>query len=157
MAVKEMIPWRRPTERALTSIEREMQSLQRQMTRMLESLWPRAAAPSVPEMGTFVPDVDVRESDDRIEVMAELPGMSDKEIEVTLSPDGSALSLKGEKKTETYYQCERSYGAFRREIPLPTRVKPENVEATFKNGLLHIRLEKSEEAKGARPIEIKAG
>jgi len=74
-------------------------------------------------LSTFSPNVDVTEKDKEIEVSAELPGMDDKDIEVTLN--NNSLTIKGEKKVEKedkekdYYRMERSYGSFSRTIPLP--------------------------------------
>jgi HSP20 family protein len=84
-------------------------------------------------------------------VKAELPGMSKSDIEVTVSD--STLTLKGEKKKEEevkekeYYRCERAYGSFLRTVDLPAEVKAEGVKAIFKDGVLEIRLPKSEKAK----------
>jgi len=73
------------------------------------------------------------------------------EIDITL--DGNTLTIKGEKKKEEeikdedYYRCERTFGAFSRSIDLPSEVKADKVNASFKNGVLEIRLPKTEEAK----------
>ncbi len=115
-------------------------------------LWPSQwdIAPFEWRMGAFIPSVDIRDEDSQIRIEAELPGVSEKDVEVSLSPD--SLIIKGEKKQETeekekgYYCEERSYGAFERAIPLPVDVDRENVQATFKNGVLNIILKKSPEA-----------
>jgi HSP20 family protein len=104
---------------------------------------------------------DVVETDDGIEVTVELPGMDQKDVEVTLT--GDMLVVKGEKKVERqdkkkgYYLSERSYGAFHRSVALPPGVDTEKVDASFKNGVLTVKLPHSAEAKAkAKRIEVKA-
>jgi len=98
----------------------------------------------------FSPSVDVRESDEEFTIKAEIPGIDEKDVEVLVSDD--TVTLKGEKKEEQedkgkdYYRLERSYGSFHRVIPLPKGVNLEKVEATFKNGILTVKLPKTEEA-----------
>ncbi len=98
----------------------------------------------------FIPSVDVVEDDKEIRVSAELPGMDEKDIEVTLNRE--SLSIKGEKKEEKedkgkdYYHMERSYGSFTRTIPLPVEVDTDKAEATFKKGVLTVKIPKTKEA-----------
>jgi HSP20 family protein len=98
----------------------------------------------------FTPHIDVSETDKEIRVSAELPGMDEKDIDVSLTRD--ALTIKGEKKQETedkgkdYYRMERSYGSFTRSIPLPIEVETDKVQATFKKGVLEITLPKTAKA-----------
>lgn len=102
-------------------------------------------------LGAFQPSVDLKETDDAIEVTAELPGMSEEDLDLSLADN--VLTLKGEKKEETVrekdgvHYTERSYGSFHRQIPLPAEVDPDAVEADVKNGVLHVKLPKSPEAK----------
>jgi HSP20 family protein len=104
------------------------------------------------------PALDVYEEKDEIVIKAELPGMDKNDIEVNISD--SELTVKGEKKKEetideeNYYRCERSYGAFVRSVELPTDVKADKVKASFKNGILEIRMPKTEEAK-TKEVKIK--
>ena len=111
--------------------------------------------------GMTVP-VDVKETRDEVEVTAELPGMTEKEIEVSLG-DGM-LTIRGEKHSEReetgrgIYFSERSYGSFQRSIELPADVDPEKVDAKFKNGVLEVHLKKAAPSEpGGRRIEVKAG
>jgi len=98
----------------------------------------------------FTPSVDVVEDEKEVRVSAELPGMDEKDIEVTLNRD--SLTIKGEKKEEKedrgkdYYHMERSYGSFTRTIPLPVDVDTDRAEATFKKGVLTVRIPKTREA-----------
>ena len=108
------------------------------------------------------PKVDVAETKDAIEVTAELPGVDEKDLDVTLA-DG-VLTVRGEKKTardeqdkdKNWHTVERSYGSFSRAIPLPFDPDSAKVEAKFDKGVLHIHLPKpAEVAKKQQKIEIK--
>lgn len=113
--------------------------------------------------GTFapMPRVDVSESDGAYVVSAELPGIDEKDVEVVLADN--VLTIRGEKRAEreekdrNYYLSERSFGSFRRAIPLPAEIDEDKVEAQFTNGVLTVRLPKSAEAQAkTRRIEVKA-
>ena len=111
---------------------------------------------------TWAPRVDVTESDTTYAISAELPGLEERDVEVTVA-DG-VLTLKGEKtaveeeKRENYYRQERVYGRFERSFRLPDEVEADKVEAHFKNGVLTVGLPKSEEAQSVvHKVEIKAG
>jgi len=112
-----------------------------------------------PALGEWGPQLDVSETKDALVVKAEVPGLDPKEIQILL--EEQLLTIKGEKrqekeeKDERYHRVERSYGAFARAIRLPVTVDAEKVTATFKNGLLTIKLPKTPAAKGT-PIPIKA-
>lgn len=103
------------------------------------------------ELRMQAPTLDMYEEKSDVVVKAEMPGLSKDDIEVTLSD--STLTLKGEKKKEEevkekdYYRCERQYGSFHRTVELPAEVKSDGVRATFKDGVLEIRLPKSAEPK----------
>lgn len=108
-----------------------------------------------------VPAMDIAEKDHEYEVTAELPGMDESNIEVKLS--NGMLTIKGEKKEEKeekrkdYYLSERRYGAFERSLRVPEGVDAEKIEATFKNGVLTVRLPKTPEAqKKEKTIAVKA-
>jgi HSP20 family protein len=114
-----------------------------------------------PGFGAVLPKVDVSEDADAYGIAAELPGMDEKDIKVTLS-DG-VLTIKGEKKSEReekkkdYYLSERSYGNMQRSFELPDSVDTGKVSASFAKGVLNISLPKSKEAKSKeRTIEVKA-
>lgn len=106
----------------------------------------------------FEPFIDVVDDEALIKVTAELPGLDEKEIELTLNEN--TLQISGEKKVEserkgqnTYY-AERSYGMFRRSISLPCAVDADKVEATFKKGVLTVTLPKIIEAGQCKQITI---
>lgn len=106
--------------------------------------------------GEWAPAVDVYENDDTVVVKTELPGLSEKDVELTIL--GDTLTIKGEKKKEEekkekhYHRLERSYGSFQRSIMLPSQVAHDKAKASFKNGVLEIEVPKKEEAK---PKQIK--
>jgi HSP20 family protein len=113
-------------------------------------------------MGMAVPAVDVTEDENAYKITAELPGMSEKDIDVTVS--GDVLVLKGEKRQEreqkekNRYVSERSYGAFQRSFSLPDGVDREKIGADFSKGVLTLTLPKTADAqKRQKKIEVKAG
>ena len=114
----------------------------------------------VPFEKSFVPEIDVKETKKDIQVAAELPGMDEKDIDVTLH-EGS-LIIKGEKKNEHedkkdgYHRIERSYGSFYRAIALPEGIDEEKVDANYKKGVLKIVIPKTKKAQEKqKKIEVK--
>lgn len=107
---------------------------------------------------TWVPPVDVRETDSSYVFAAELPGLTKDDVEITL--EDNLLTLSGEREvvekseTETYHRIERSQGKFSRSFSLPSQVDSTKVAATFQDGVLTIEVPKSEQAKPRR-IEIR--
>jgi len=108
--------------------------------------------------GEWSPSVDVSETEDKLVVSAELPGLEAKDVNVSIS--GDLLIIKGEKKKEKeekdehHHYIERYAGSFQRSFRLPVAIQCDKVEASFKKGVLKITLPKSEEAK-KKAIEIK--
>ena len=100
------------------------------------------------------PAVDVAERDDAYEITAELPGMDEKDIDLTVAE--GMLTIKGEKteekeeKKKDYYVSERRYGSFQRSFRLPDGVDPDKIEAAFNKGVLTITLPKTPEAQKAK-------
>ena len=138
---------------------------ERDMERMMEDFFGRRTRPWWPErwfrteeMEVTAPAVDLYEEKDDIVVKAELPGIDKNNIEVNLTDH--MLTIKGEKKKEeevkeeNYYRSERSYGAFIRTLELPKDVHSDKVKASFKDGILEVRLPKTEEAK-AKEVKVK--
>lgn len=136
----------------LARVEREMEDLFGRFFRE----WPGARTG---EGRAWAPAVDMFDRKDEIVLRADLPGMEQKDVEVTLQ-DGM-LTIKGERKEEKevkqddYYHCERWAGMFTRSLALPPGVEADKVKATFKNGVLEIHVPKAVETKG-KTIEIKA-
>jgi len=149
--MRSLVPrrWREDAEHPLTAFQREM-------NRLMESFLGTSPFPEA--KGEWVPALDVAETENEIVVKAEVPGIDKKDIDVTIR--GDRLTISGEKKDErkekkdTYTVYERRHGSFSRTITLPTDVNLDKVEAEFKNGVLTIRLPKTEETK-ARRISVK--
>jgi len=103
--------------------------------------------------GEVFPKLDVHEDDKAVHVKAEIPGLDEKDLNVTLKEN--TLTISGEKKEEkkeedknrNYHYCERSFGSFSRTIILPEGIKADEVKANYKNGILDIELPKGEKAR----------
>jgi HSP20 family protein len=137
---------------------------ERDMERMFDDFVGRRMRPWWPERFSMPagieitpPAVDLFEEKDDIVVKAELPGMDKDNIQVNLTDQ--SLTIRGEKKKEeevkeeNYYRSERSYGSFVRTLELPAEVKSDKVKASFKNGVLEVRLPKTEQAK-AKEVKV---
>ncbi len=137
---------------------RELGALRREMDRIWDTLFARGLELE-PVPGEWGLSLDLSETKDSIIVKAEIPGMEAKDIDISLS--GDTLTIKGEKKQEkeekgeSFHRVEAYYGAFSRSIRLPAPVKPEDIKASYKKGVLKITLPKKEEAK-PKQITIKA-
>lgn len=105
-------------------------------------------------LGAYVPAMDLLEQDDQLIVKAELPGMTAEDIDISVQ--GNVLTLRGEKKEERneegkrFHYVERRSGMFHRTLSLPTEVDAENINASYRDGVLTIKLPKSEAAKPRR-------
>ena len=125
------------------------------------SRWP-ALASRGEGSGFMVPDVDVRDTGSSLVIEAELPGVTDKDLSVTVA-DG-VLTIKGEKKSQreekkdNYYMSERSFGSFERSLTLPESADDSKIEARFDKGVLHVTVpKKPESVKATKQIEVKPG
>lgn len=134
-----------------TSIADEMASFQKQMNSVMNNFFSSwDIEPSTFDI-SFSPSVDLREEENKYLLDADVPGMSEDEIDVDLHDN--ILTLKGEKKSERetkdkdYLCVERSYGSFRRDIALDAEVDQNNIKAELKNGVLHVELPKKAGAK----------
>lgn len=146
--------------------ESRVLSLRDEMDRLFDDFLAGFGSPFLPSAPTgavreFMPSVDVNETDGQVTVSAELPGMTEKDIDVELEED--MVTISGEKKEEEEDEeggrtwRESSYGAFRRDVPLPATVDADNAEASFKNGKLRVTIPKSKDEKEKRrSVKIKA-
>jgi HSP20 family protein len=129
----------------------EMADVQNWFDRAFGEFFGRTPLDMASAESTWSPLVDVHETKDHFLVKAELPGLKQEEIEVSIVED--TLTLKGERKRETevkeneYHRIERSYGVFQRSIALPAGVDVNAVKASYKDGVLEIQLPKKEEVK----------
>lgn len=151
--IRDWLPsvWRRSESPLRAEAENPFYALQREMSRVFDD-FSRSLdlAPFGVETGggSFYPSIDVKEGEKEITVRAELPGMEEKDIDVSLV--NNSLTIRGEKKEEKeekgkdYWRRETSYGSFSRTIPLPDEIDTEKVDAHFKNGVLTINIPKLE-------------
>lgn len=155
-----LVPWRRqgsslPTRPAADPFE----ALHREMDRLFEEVSRGWLAPLGAQEVTFLPPIEVTETDDAIRVTAELPGIEEKDFELNL--EGDVLTLRGEKRAESeeekegVHYREISYGRFERRVQLPAEVDADNAQAEFKNGRLVVTLPKVAKS-SARKIEVRA-
>ncbi|MBC7360089.1 HSP20 family protein [Desulfacinum infernum DSM 9756] len=106
----------------------------------------------------IVPAFDISETDDKIVVKADLPGVDVKDLDISIA--NNVLTVKGEKKQEkeekgeSYHRIERRFGSFARSITLPVDVKAEGVEAVYRDGVLRIEIPKAESSR-PKKIEVK--
>jgi HSP20 family protein len=117
---------------------------------------------STPDIGAGAPAINVAETRDAFEVTAELPGVDEKDIKVSL--DDNQLVISGEKKAESakeeknWHVEERSYGSFYRSMSLPFKPEDGAVDARFDKGVLHLTIKKPAQAtKTTKTIDIKTG
>jgi len=129
----------------------EMEDLERHLEDLFGRPFLPAWQPFPLEKRGWAPSIDVFEKEDKYVVKAELPGI--KEGDVDISVVGDALTIKGERKVETevkeedYHCCERSYGSFFRSIALPSNVNVDKIEASYDDGVLEVSLPKAAEVK----------
>lgn len=120
------------------------------------SLW---ISPGMEPDRAFAPQVEISEDDKSIHVDAELPGVEQDDIDITLTRD--TLTIRGEKKDESHIReeaiccTERSFGSFVRVIPLPEDVDVDKVEAVYRNGVLCINMLKIEGETSSKKVAIK--
>ena len=150
MNMRSIIPWGRESSVPTTARDGDeaspFLSLHRQVNRLFDDFFRDFDAPLSRSWPSSWPSVEVGESDREIKVIAELPGLDEKDIDVTLR-DG-VLTLKGEKKHESNgaSYSERWHGQFARAIQVGPDVDPDRVKASFAKGVLTITLEKRPEA-----------
>jgi len=131
------------------------------MRREMDRLWENVTRDHYPLTFDYdwVPSLDLSDRGDSLVAELEVPGMDPKNIDISVT--GDVLTISGEKKKEreekehNYHLVERSYGKFSRAVRLPANVNPDRVEASYKDGILSITLDKSEQAK-TKKIEVKA-
>ena len=129
--------------------------MQQEMNRLFDSFFGRPATMMTGDR-LWLPLVDMFETKDDLHVTFEVPGVREKEVNVSIT--GDLLTVKGERKwdkeqaDESYHRLERVYGKFERSLALPVPVQADKVKASYRDGVLEIRLPKAEEIK---PKEIK--
>ncbi len=141
-------------------------SLHREMNRLFDDVFRGAPATAGQGSGAgnFVNALmNVSETENEIRITAELPGVTEGDIDVSLDDD--VLTIRGEKKfkrteggeKESFHFVERSYGTFQRAVRLPFPINPDQVKASFENGVLTVTLPKTAQAERTRRIQVQAG
>jgi len=128
--------------------QHNLDTIHGQLSRFLEPFTRMADEDLV--SGSWVPPIDVAETQEKIIVRAEVPGMKQEEIQIEF--ENGLLSIRGERKLikeegVTFHRVERTFGNFSRSFTLPRTIDPERISATYRDGVLEIEVPKKEEAK----------
>jgi HSP20 family protein len=140
----------------------ELNTIQNEMNRLFNTFFDQPGQTGRPNgtMRRWLPPMDLVETDDHYILRADLPGLSDEDVNVQF--EGNVLTISGERKAaqeqeqEGYYRLERAFGAFSRSLTLPDGVEPDGIEAHFDRGVLEIRIAKPEQKK-PKTVEINVG
>lgn len=144
MAIVRWDPWR------------EIEDMVERYTRAVGQ--PRAGNQEVIATGDWAPRADIIETDKAFVIKAEIPDVNKEDVKVTV--DNGILTIRGERKQETeekgkkFHRIERHFGIFTRSFTLPDNVDENNIKATFKDGMLNLQINKTEEVK-PKAIEVK--
>jgi len=158
-----LTPWSRNDVRKTVPSADVFGALQKRLDTMFDDFWRGGEWPAL-QSGevALAPKVDVVENDKAYVVTAELPGLEEKDIELTI--DGDRLSLKGEKKSEIdrkdgdWHVSERSYGSFARSFMLPPNAEGAKAQAKFDKGVLSVTVpKKAESVAQVKKIEVQKG
>ena len=169
MNIRDLVPWSHSRREPLSqrgrqvAVHREgegdpVQALQQSIDRVFEDFWRTFNLPMLGDgdgggASAVVPQVDVRETDQEVEVVAELPGMDEADVDVSVSQ--GMLTIRGEKRSERekedegYVLRERSFGRVERIVPLPEGLDVDSAQANFRNGVLTVRIPKTAETQRA--------
>ena len=143
-----LIPWRG---------RKEVDRFRGEIDRLFDDFFTRSSFRSF-EQGDWMPAVDMRENEKEVVLHAEIPGMDAKDIDISLN--GRVLVMQGEREQEheekdkNYHFIERKYGSFSRSLELPADVDGDKVKATYKDGVLTLKLPKTKE-QSVKKIEVK--
>lgn len=160
MNMRDLIPWSRQSSTApVQAQDHPIAGLRREVDRLFDDMF-RTSLPNLAGRSLVAwPNVELSETDQQIRITAEVPGMSEKDVELLM--ENGVLTIRGEKKSETEDKdrgySERYYGRFERSVALPSNVDEDGVNATFKDGVLTVTLPKSAEAERGRRIPINEG
>jgi HSP20 family protein len=138
----------------------DLVDIQSEINRAFDSYFGQRSRPAAVPERTWAPAVDVYETKDDLVVTVELPGIKEKDVQLSIV--GDVLTLRGQRspnteiREENYHRVERWSGAFARHLQLPIPVQTDKVRATYRDGVLDIRLPKVEAVK-PREIKIEVG
>ncbi|MEW5801257.1 MAG: Hsp20/alpha crystallin family protein [bacterium] len=145
MTLRHLVPWYNNPR----SQDEPLFAMQKEVSDLFEKFFELEPAGK-----SFAPKLDIKETEKDIQVTAEIPGIDEKDLDVSLHQ--GSLVIKGEKKSEAedkkegYHRIERSYGSFCRTIPLPAEIDEGKVEASCKKGVLKVVLPKTIKAQEAK-------
>ena len=157
MAMRDLIPWGRQESRSPAIFREEERnpflSLRRDIDRLFDDFFSAPLA-GLGRSLTAWPSVEVTERDNELRITAEMPGMSEKDVELLV--EEGVLTIRGEKRNEREERgySERFYGRFERRIALPDGVDESGARAEFRDGVLTVTLPRSAEAERGRRIPI---
>jgi HSP20 family protein len=179
MDIKKLNPWNWfsreedharniPVQRGVPQVYHPMAQLHQDIDRLMDGVFRGFGLPFMgignltdTEAALFRPHVDIASTDKQYTVTVEVPGVEEKDVKLELTHDGT-LVIRGEKKQEkeqkdkNFHRIERSYGSFQRTLSLPEDASQENIDASFKNGVLTVTVPRKTIAQEpARRIEIK--
>jgi len=143
--------------RGLTSIQNEMNRL---FNTFFDTPTPGSGGNGGSTLRRWIPAMDLVETDEHFVLKADLPGLTEADVNVEV--EDNVLTISGERqaehedKREGYVRVERAFGTFRRSLTLPEGINPEAVQASFENGVLEVRIPKPEERK-PRKVAIQVG
>jgi HSP20 family protein len=138
----------------------ELNTLQNEMNRLFNAFFDQPTGRGGVAGRRWIPAMDLVETDDHFVLRADLPGLSEQDVNVELLDN--VLTISGERKAEHetgqegYYRLERGYGSFSRSLTLPQGIDPDGVQAHFDRGVLEIRVPKPEQKK-PRQVQIQLG
>jgi HSP20 family protein len=138
---------------------RSVFGLGREFERALDDFFGDAARDMEASAGTWMPPVDVRHTDDAVEIWMDLPGMSKDAVDIRI--EGNVLTIAGERSFDrqqdgNWHHAERVFGRFERSFSLSGQLDAGKADATYREGVLHVSVPRAEEAKPRR-LQIKAG
>ncbi len=158
MNMRDLIPWSRQSSTAPVHYQNQdnpVLGFRREVDRLFDDFF-RGSVPSLGRSLAAWPNVELSETDRDIRITAEVPGMSEKDVELLM--EEGVLTIRGEKKSETEDKdrgySERYYGRFERRIALPSNVDEQGANATFRDGVLTVTLPKSDDTGRGRRIPI---
>lgn len=164
MRLTHLSPWRRQDRSQLSrAVNDPITALQRELNQLFEGFFEDSPFRFAERGGAALmsPKMDVSETDQAIHVQAEMPGLKEDDINVEFL--GDSLRIRAEKKDErnetqhNYHCVERTFGMFERVIPVPADINRDQVEATYKNGVLSVTLPKSPQTPSAHKVAVKPG
>lgn len=165
MAIRDLMPWGRPGNHNSVAAQAQssdpVRSLYHEMNRLFDDLFPGYRGQALDQLSRYTdfPKLEISEDDAEIQISAELPGVNEDDVEITI--DDQILTIRGEKRSSIEEKdkgySERSYGLFERRVTLPAGTEADKASASFDKGVLTLKIPRSAEAiERTRHIPINA-